>query len=117
MIHAQYGSGKRQMRVLAARFSDRRIASAVRDMLRRRMDVAPPDVEIAPLGIPGQPSTNDTLLAGRFSDAQAPEVAELVVEAGGEIVANVDETWTRPRSIARRERGWNPAFKRNGLHA
>jgi len=53
----------------------------------------------------------------RFSDAQAPEVAELVVEAGGEIVANVDETWTRPRSIARRERGWNPAFKRNGLHA
>lgn len=106
------------MRVLAARFSDRGIASAVKDVLQRRLHVAPPDVDIAPLGIPGQPSANDTLLAGRFSDDQAPEVAKLVREAGGEIVANVDERWTRPREApAPRRQGWNPAFKRNGLHA
>lgn len=69
----------------------------VKDELQRRLKVPPSDVDIAPLGIPGQPSANDTLLAGRFSDDQAPVVAELVREAGGEIVANVDETWTRPR--------------------
>lgn len=104
------------MRVLAARFSDRRIASAVRDTLQRRLQVAPPDVDIAPLGIPGQPSSEVTLLAGRFSDAQAPEVAELVLEAGGEIVANVDEMLTRPR-VAPRAPDWSPTFKRDGLLA
>ena len=104
------------MRVLAARFSDRRIASAVREILQRRLHLEAPDVDIAPLGIPGQPATNDTLLAGRFSDAQAPEVAELVREAGGEIVANVDESWTRPRVVPRRPR-WKPTIERDGLLA
>lgn len=100
------------MRVLAARFSDRRIASAVRETLQRRLRVA--TLDIAPLGIPGQPSSEVTLLAGRFSDAQAPEVAELVLEAGGEIVADVDEMLTRPRS-APRAPDWSPTFKRDGL--
>ncbi len=98
------------MRVVAARFSDRRIASAVREKLQRTLQVAPPDVDIAPLGIPGQPAIDATLLAGRFSDAQAPEVAELVREAGGEIVANVDESLTRPRANPRGQT-WNTPLK------
>ncbi len=104
------------MRVLAARFSDRRIASSVRDLLQHRLHIAAPDVDIAPLGVPGQPSTDATLLAGRFSDAQASEVAELVREAGGEIVANVDETWTRPR-VASWRGTWHSTYKRDGLLA
>jgi hypothetical protein len=89
------------MRVLAARFSDRRQASAVRDMLQYRLHLDAPDVDIAPLGVPGQPATTATLLAGRFADELAPKVADLVQAAGGEIVADVDETWTRPREVTR----------------
>lgn len=100
------------MRVLAARFPDRRIAAAVREMLQRRLRIDPPDVDIAPLAIPGQPSTTDTLLAGRFADDQAAEVSKLVRDAGGEIVANVDETWTLPRSQSRRGR-LNPVLARH----
>ncbi len=91
------------MRVLAARFSDRRLASAVRDLLLSRLQLRPPDLDIAPLGLLGQPpagspeSSDFTVLAGRFQDDQAPEVTDLVREAGGEIVVNVDEAWTRPR--------------------
>ncbi len=85
-------------------------------MLQRRLHLEARDVDIAPLGIPGQPSTNDTLLAGRFSDAQAPEVAELMREAGGEIVANVDEAWTQPR-VGPRRQGSHPTFKGDGLLA
>jgi hypothetical protein len=85
-------------------------------MLSRTLNVGPPDVEIAPLGIPGQPTTDDTLLAGRFEDETAPRVAELVRDGGGEIVANVDESWTRPRSTTRS--AWSTqAFSRDGLHA
>ena len=36
-------------------------------------------------------------LAGRFPDDSADTVVALVRDAGGEIVANVDETWTQPR--------------------
>lgn len=85
-------------------------------MLRRRLALDPPDVDIAPLGVPGKESTTDTLLAGRFADEQAPEVAELVRECGGEIVANVDESWTRPRG-APRSTDWPPPLGRGGLHA
>ena len=85
-------------------------------MLSRTLHVWPPDVEIAPLGVPGQQTTNDTLLAGRFPDEEAPRVAEIVRECGGEIVANVDESWTRPRAAAERPT-WGPALKRDALHA
>ncbi len=104
------------MRVLAARFPDRRVAAAVSEMLQRRLHLDPPDLGIAPLGVPGQPANDDMLLAGRFEDDQAAEVAELVCAAGGEIVANVDETWTRPRS-ATSGSGWNPIFRGDRLHA
>jgi hypothetical protein len=97
------------MRVLAARFPDRRRALAVRDLLCRRLRLAKPDLAVAPLGVPGQESSSDMLIAGRFADEQAPEVAEIVREAGGEIVANVDESWTRPRV--------SPTFRRHGLRA
>src|SRR5688500_2063183 len=101
------------MRVLAARFPDRSRASAVRDLLCRQLHLSPPDVDIAPLGVPGQESTTDTLLAGKFSDDQAPHVAEVVRECGGEIVANIEESWTRPRVVPRRP-AWTRSFNRDG---
>ena len=48
------------------------------------------------------------VLAGRFADDSADTVVALVREAGGEIVANVDETWTQSRdlSVARPAGRW-----------
>lgn len=104
------------MRVLAARFPDRRIAAAVRELLQLRLRIDPPDLDIAPLGVPGQPSTTETLLAGRFADDQTAEVSQLVRENGGEIVANVDEIWTRPRSV-KRTSGLSSVLRRERLLA
>jgi len=87
------------MRILAARFPDQHIATTVRDLLRHRLHLEHPDVDIAPLGMPSEPETTDTLLAGRVPDEQAAEVTELVRQNGGEVVANVDERWTMPRSV------------------
>lgn len=95
------------VRVLAARFDDQRVALGVRASLLRQLDLDPADLEIAPLGIPGQPATSDTLLAGRFADDEADTALEAIRSAGGEIVADVDETWTRPR----------PFFVRHRVHA
>jgi hypothetical protein len=113
------------MRVLAARFPDRRLASAVRDLLQHRLHPRPRELDIAPLGLLTQPADEPAddcmVLAGRFLDEQAREVADLVREAGGEIVANVDEAWTRPRILQRRPSADRPkttfVFKRNGLNA
>src|SRR5688572_25410268 len=99
------------MRVVAAKFADRRIASAVGDILRRRMHLAPFDVDIAPLAAE-EPTTDDTVLAARFPDQVAGEATAFLRDAGGEIVANVDERWILPRggtapawgSTLRRER-------------
>lgn len=95
------------VRVLAARFDDQRVAFGVRESLLHQLDLDPADLEIAPLGIPGQPATSDTLLAGRFADDGAALAREVIRAAGGEIVADVDETWTRPR----------PHFERGRVHA
>jgi hypothetical protein len=84
------------MRVLAARFPDRRRASTVLGALHRRFPVDPQDVAIAPLGVPGQESDGEMLLAGRFPEELTDQVGEIVNEAGGEIVVDVDEAWTRP---------------------
>ena len=86
-----------EMRVVAARFPGPREARAVLDLICRRFHVDPPDVAVAPLGTPGQPPADDMVLAGRFADDFADTVVALVREGGGEIVADVDETWTRPR--------------------
>lgn len=85
------------MRVLAARFPDRERASAALGDLLRRFPLPPTDVGIAPLGTGGGDGTRDaTLLAGRFPEEKRAEVDRVVREAGGEIVADVDERWTRP---------------------
>jgi len=104
------------MRVLAARFTDRHAASAVRDRLLHvlRGDVV--DVDIAPLGRPGKPASNEMVLAGRFQDDQAPVVAQLIRDAGGEVVTNVDERWTRPRP-AHQSKPWKVGFGGERLHA
>lgn len=84
------------MRVLAARFPDRERASAALEQIHRRFTLPPTDVAMAPLGIPGEATDKDTLLAGRFPDDGTVEVDRLVREAGGEIVADIDERWTKP---------------------
>lgn len=117
------------MRVLAARFPNRRLASAVRELLQHRLHPRPPELDIAPLGLLSEPAdqsadqpTDDCMvLAGRFLDEQALQVAALVREAGGEMVANVDEAWTRPRMFPRQPSADRSAttfvFKRNGVNA
>jgi len=86
------------MRVLAAKFADRQRASTALGALHRRFPVDPQDVAIAPLGIPGQATNGDTVLAGRFPEELTDQVSQVVNEAGGEIVADVDEALTRPHS-------------------
>ena len=102
------------MRVLAARFADRRIASAVGDILRRRMHLAPFEVDIAPLAAEG-PAADDTVLAARFPDQDAAEAAAFLRDAGGEIVANVDERWTRPRAAVT-VHAWGSTLRREQVH-
>jgi hypothetical protein len=104
------------MRVLAARFADRRIASAVKEMLERRLRLHASAVGIAPLGDPDRPSDTDTLLAGRFPDDEAPNVIGWLSEAGGEIVVDVDEAWTKPRPQRSRP-SWKTTFERGRVHA
>ena len=74
------------------------------------------DVDIAPLGDPGHPESEDTVLAGRFPEKATAAVAQLISEAGGVVVADVDEAWTRPREMSP-PTSWNPRFGRERLHA
>lgn len=90
------------MRVLAARFPDREHASAALGRLYRRFALGPRDVSIAPLGIPGEATHDETLLAGRFPEERKAEVDELLRALGGEIVADIDERLTRPHPAPRR---------------
>lgn len=99
------------MRVVAARFREARRASAALDVLRRRLQVPPLDVAVAPLGTPGQPPSDDAVLAGRFPDEQAPVVVDLVRREGGEVVADIDEIWTRPRQAQRQSLETQPRGK------
>jgi hypothetical protein len=43
---------------------------------------------------PGEPAKGDSLLAGRFTDDEAPAAVELFTRAGGEVVADIDEART-----------------------
>lgn len=89
------------MRVLAARFPDPRRASAALDALRGRLALADDDAAIAPLGTPGAADQGEqTLLAGRFRENQIDLVCSAVANAGGLVVADVDEQWTRSRAPA-----------------
>jgi hypothetical protein len=79
------------VRVVAARFADRRAARRVLEHLRAKYALGPSDAEVAPLGAAeGQM----TVLAGRFREGRVTEVMELLRRAGGEIVADIDEGWT-----------------------
>ncbi|HEY7024623.1 MAG TPA: hypothetical protein VH371_06675 [Candidatus Limnocylindrales bacterium] len=80
------------MRVVAAKFLGTSQASAARDLLRRELDRT--DVEVAPLAHPGEAVHGEALLAGRFPDRIAPSAVRLVIRAGGEIVADIDERLT-----------------------
>jgi hypothetical protein len=99
------------LRVVAARFREPRLAAAVLNVLHDRLHVAPPDVAVARLGTPGQPASNDAVLAGRFPDEQASFVMDLVRRAGGVVVANIDERWTQP------SRGTNQTWQGSRVRA
>lgn len=86
------------MRVVAARFTEAGQALAALDLLQRELH--PSDVAIAPLACVDQPAAADALLAGRFPDDLARAAVELVEGAGGEIVADIDESWTGLNSAA-----------------
>lgn len=100
------------MRVLAARFPEPRRAVAVLDVLRDRLNVARRDAAVAPLGTLGSEPANEAVLAGRFPDEQASYVVDLVHRAGGEVVTNVDERWTRPAPARTPSRGTNHSWMR-----
>ena len=86
------------MRVLAARFSDREGAEAALTGLRSRLSMPDEDAAIAPLGVPGRGDEADaTLLAGRFHENELELVRLTLTRAGGSLVADIDERWTRPR--------------------
>jgi hypothetical protein len=89
----------RFLRVLAARFPDRQRAAKALRALRVHFGLAEDDADIAPLGTPGRGDEGEqTLLAGRFDDAQTEFVRTVVADSGGHVVADVDEQWTRPRA-------------------
>src|SRR6187399_1704079 len=115
LIQRAAGGRSSQMRVLAARFRDRRVASAVRDRLLHVLRTDIGDVEVAPLGVPDHPEADATVLAATFPDSETAAVARLINEAGGEVVTLVDEAWTRPRS-ASASHPWNSGFGRERVH-
>ena len=80
------------MRVVAARFAEADKASAALDLLRRELAVL--DLAVAPLAHLGEAGSAESLLAGRVPDDVAPTAVALVEHAGGEIVADIDESWT-----------------------
>jgi hypothetical protein len=86
------------MRVVAARFGEKQQASAARDLLERELH--PLDVAVAPLAHPGERPSDEALVAGRFDDDQAPQAIDLVREAGGEVVADIDERWTALNNVS-----------------
>jgi hypothetical protein len=91
---------------MAARFTDWDAADRTLADLRGRFDLDPSDVSVAPLGGSDQPHGSVFLLAGRFRESNVPQVRRIVEGAGGDIVADVDEGWTRPRRhVTRPQRG------------
>lgn len=93
------------VRIVAARFGDETAAQKAVAVLRSLLDLGATDVSVAPLGGVDQPAGPTSLLAGRFVDPRVSEVREIIRQAGGEIVADLDEGWTRPRPEAQPSAG------------
>ena len=85
------------MRVLAARFATAEEGDHAIAHLRRVLDLGPDDVGLAPLGGADQPEGGSVVLAGRFREARVGEVRDVIRHAGGVVIADVDEGWTKPR--------------------
>jgi hypothetical protein len=85
------------MRVLAAAFEELGAATSALEELRDRYGLRATDAGIAPLAS-GDPSGGQTLLAGRFYDDAVPAIRAVVAEHGGEVVSEVDESWTHSPS-------------------
>ena len=104
--------GRMHVRVLAARFATAEEADVAVTRLRRELDLGPDDVGLAPLGGADQPAGDAVVLAGRFREARVALVREVIAGAGGVMVADVDEGWTKPRtrspnrSTTWRSEGW-----------
>jgi hypothetical protein len=86
------------MRVLAAAFPNLRAARSALDDLRSRFGPGAVDARTAPLGN-DDASGSDTVLAGRFSDEAVPEIRVMVARHGGQVVSDVDESWTRSSAV------------------
>ena len=87
------------MRVLAATFTDRDAARGLLQELQDRYELGPEDADVAPLGAGGQQRHGLTLLAGRFHEERVREIRDLIERRGGEVVADVDKSWTDPWSV------------------
>ena len=86
--------GAAPIRAIAASFSDALAAEAALDGLRRRLVVTPGQVRLARLGHPSYPVVPDTVLAGRFDEADVAAVREVVERFGGRVLTDVDNDWT-----------------------
>ena len=86
------------MRVVAAMFPGQDEASAARETLRRQLNVTGEDVGVAPFAPLNRGEPDGVLLAGRFPDEAINHVTQIIESAGGEVVADVDEKWTGPRT-------------------
>ncbi|MBA3777916.1 MAG: hypothetical protein H0X16_01165 [Chloroflexi bacterium] len=86
------------MQVLAATFANEHTARTVEAELRRRYELGPSDIDVAARGTAGAEDSHAVVLAGRFLEDRIGDVRAIVEELGGEIVAVVDERWTKPRS-------------------
>ncbi len=82
------------MRAIAASFSDVLAAEAALEGLRTLLVFAPGQVRVARLGHASYPVVPDTVLAGRFREADVAAVREVVENFGGRVLTDVDNDWT-----------------------
>ena len=82
------------MRIVGARFSDRRAFKA-REELRHRHGLAERDIGVRRLGTTDYAVLpTDLVLAGRFETEQAADAIRVIEQLGGEVLVNRDEAPT-----------------------
>ena len=78
------------MRIVGARFPDRR-AFAAREELRRRHRLAERDIAVRRLGTTDYAVLpTELVLAGRFEAEHVADAVRVIAEHGGEVVVNLD---------------------------